>query len=125
MRDYEIMLVLDSSHDEKGLDAVLKKFESLVTQQEGTITNVDKWGKRRLAYPINKKLYGYYVVLNATMPGAAVQQLRSFMSRSSDYLRYMFFHLDDRTKKLIAKQEQVKKRQAQRRAEKSEKEEAK
>lgn len=60
---YETIFVIDSALSEEEITALQEKFTSLITSA-GEIENVDVWGKRRLAYPINYKTEGYYVLVN-------------------------------------------------------------
>ncbi|HZJ77237.1 MAG TPA: 30S ribosomal protein S6 [Clostridia bacterium] len=62
---YETMIVFTLSKGEEGASQLLEKFKALV-EENGTLDSVDEWGKRRLAYPINDELDGYYVVMNFT-----------------------------------------------------------
>ncbi len=63
MNRYETIFVLDSSLSEEEITALQEKFTALIAGA-GEIENVDVWGKRRLAYPINYKTEGYYVLVN-------------------------------------------------------------
>lgn len=60
---YETIFVLDASLDEEKTTALTEKFQNLIAAN-GTVESVDVWGKRRLAYPINYKTEGYYVLVN-------------------------------------------------------------
>ena len=60
---YETIFVLDASLDEEKTNALTEKFQNLIAAN-GTVESVDVWGKRRLAYPINYKTEGYYVLVN-------------------------------------------------------------
>ncbi|HIS51556.1 MAG TPA: 30S ribosomal protein S6 [Candidatus Onthomonas avicola] len=59
---YEAMYILDAALAEDAIAALVEKFKSLV-EQNGTLTEVNEWGKRRLAYPIDHKNEGYYVLM--------------------------------------------------------------
>ena len=61
MAKYETMLVVSSASDEEATLALVAKFKALI-EANGTIENVEEWGKRKLAYPINDETEGYYVV---------------------------------------------------------------
>lgn len=63
MNKYETIFVLDSALSEEEITALQEKFTNLISK-EGEIESVDVWGKRRLAYPINYKTEGYYVLVN-------------------------------------------------------------
>ncbi len=107
MRDYEIMLVIDSGFDEEHVEPLLTKFEELLKGEGGEIVSTDRWGKRRLAYPIKKKTYGFYVIHYVKMPGTAVKPLRRVLDRTEEMLRYMFIYLDSRDLKLRNRQVEI------------------
>ena len=60
---YETIFVLDATKTEEEITALVEKFKSLI-EKYGEIESVDEWGKRRLAYPIEKLTEGYYVLVN-------------------------------------------------------------
>lgn len=61
--NYEVVYILDPALGEEAIAAMIEKFKTLVETQ-GTVSEVDEWGKRRLAYPINDMAEGYYVLMN-------------------------------------------------------------
>ena len=61
--NYEVVYILDPAMGEEAIAAMVAKFKTLVETQ-GTVSEVDEWGKRRLAYPINDLTEGYYVLMN-------------------------------------------------------------
>lgn len=65
MAKYETMLVTSAKLDEEATTALVGKFKSLI-EANGTIDGVDEWGKRRLAYPINKEMDGVYTLIHFT-----------------------------------------------------------
>ena len=65
MAKYETMLVTTATLDEEATAALVGKFKSLI-EANGTIDSVEDWGKRRLAYPINKENEGVYTLINFT-----------------------------------------------------------
>ncbi|MDR1669950.1 MAG: 30S ribosomal protein S6 [Oscillospiraceae bacterium] len=60
---YETVFIIDPAAGEEGVASLTDKFKSLI-EQNGTLGEVDEWGKRRLAYPINDLLEGHYVLIN-------------------------------------------------------------
>ena len=60
---YEVRYIIDPAQGEEGIAALVEKFKAMV-EAEGTLSNIDEWGKRRLAYPINDLTEGYYVLMN-------------------------------------------------------------
>lgn len=61
--NYEAIYIIDPAQGEEGIPALVEKFKTLV-ESHGTLKEIDEWGKRRLAYPINDLLEGYYVLMN-------------------------------------------------------------
>lgn len=59
---YEVLYIIDPAQGEEGIQALVEKFKAIV-ESNGTLTNIDEWGKRRLAYPINDLTEGYYVLM--------------------------------------------------------------
>ena len=59
---YETIFVIDSALTDEAIAGLVEKFKTLI-ENNGTVTNVNEWGKRRLAYPINHKNEGYYVLM--------------------------------------------------------------
>ena len=59
---YEVLYVIDPTLGEEGIAALVEKFKALV-EANGPLTSIDEWGKRRLAYPINDLMEGYYVLM--------------------------------------------------------------
>ena len=87
MRGYEMMIIIDGDVDERTVTPTLDKFLKVVTDDKGTVDNVDLWGKRRLAYDIKKKSEGIYVVVNLTAEPATVKELDRQLNLSEAILR--------------------------------------
>lgn len=61
MQKYEAMVVISTKQEEEAVKGIIEKFTSLISEN-GTLVSVDEWGKKRLAYMINKETEGYYVL---------------------------------------------------------------
>ncbi|GAA4773722.1 MULTISPECIES: 30S ribosomal protein S6 [Microbacterium] len=72
---YELMVIIQPEVDERQVPTHLDKFLTVITQSGGSIDNVDIWGKRRLAYEIQKKNEGIYAVVNFTATSEATVEL--------------------------------------------------
>ena len=59
---YEVLYIIDPAQGEEGIAALVEKFKALV-EANGTLTSIDEWGKRRMAYPINDLMEGHYVLM--------------------------------------------------------------
>ena len=75
MREYEIMVIVSPDVDDRQVQGVVEKPFEAFKAAGGTVDNVDTWGRRRLAYDIQKKSEGIYVVLNVTAEPAVVKEL--------------------------------------------------
>lgn len=63
MTKYEMLYVIDCDLAEEAREAIVSKFEGLVKANGGTVENIDRWGMKKLQYPINYKTEGYYVLM--------------------------------------------------------------
>ncbi|MGH3350507.1 MAG: 30S ribosomal protein S6 [Nocardioides sp.] len=87
MRAYEVMVILEPSLDERTVAPTLDKFLKVVTTDGGTVENVDVWGRRRLAYEVNKNAEGIYAVVNLTAEPKTVQELDRQFGLNEQILR--------------------------------------
>ena len=94
MSKYEVMYILRPTLDEAGKAEVMETLHGVITSNGGTITNVDEWGKKRLAYPINYINDGYYVLMYFSAPAALPAELERNFKISDDVLRYIVINLD-------------------------------
>lgn len=67
MRNYELIFIVQPDQDETAIVAITEKVQGWITEAGGTVVKVDNWGKKRMAYAINKRRDGYYVFIEATM----------------------------------------------------------
>lgn len=63
--NYELLYIIDPDKNEEETAALVEKFKSLITEN-GTLTEAEEWGRRKLAYPVNDKPEGYYVLMKFT-----------------------------------------------------------
>jgi small subunit ribosomal protein S6 len=84
---YELMVILNPEIDERQVPATLDRFLKVITADGGTIDNVDIWGKRRLAYEIQKKTEGLYAVVAFTATSAATQELDRQLKLNEQVMR--------------------------------------
>ena len=87
MHQYELMVILDPEIDERTVAPSLDKFLNVIRNDGGTIDKVDIWGKRRLAYEINKKTEGIYAVVDMTAEPAVAQELDRQLNLNESVLR--------------------------------------
>lgn len=87
MRDYELMVILNPEVEERAIEPTLKKFLEVVTKENGTVDNIDIWGRRRLAYEIQKKNEGIYAVVNFTAEPHTAQELDRILGLNEAVMR--------------------------------------
>lgn len=87
MRPYELMLILDPDLEERTVAPSLDTYLNVVRQDGGTVESVDVWGKRRLAYEINKLTEGIYAVVRLTAEPATVKELDRQLSLNESVVR--------------------------------------
>ena len=87
MREYELMVILDPSIDERTVAPQMEKYLEQVTANGGSVEKVDIWGKRRLAYDILKRSEGIYVVINMTTTPEIALEINRLMTLNESILR--------------------------------------
>lgn len=112
---YELMVILDPEIDERTVAPSLDKFLNVIRNDGGTIENVDIWGRRRLAYEIQKKSEGIYAVVNFTANSAATVELDRQLKLSEAVLRTKVLRAEEAVARVAAhaaEQEQKAQRKA-------------
>ena len=87
MRHYELMVILDPDLEERTVAPSLDKFLNVIRKGGGSVENVDVWGRRRLAYDINKKSEGIYAVVDMTAEPAVAQELDRQLGLNESVMR--------------------------------------
>jgi len=87
VREYELMVILDPSIDERTVAPQMEKYLEQVTANGGSVEKVDIWGKRRLAYDILKRSEGIYVVINMTTTPEIALEINRLMTLNESILR--------------------------------------
>ncbi len=83
---YEILYIINPTLDEEGIKAMVEKFKAMV-EAEGTLTSIEEWGKRRLAYPINDLNEGYYVLMTCEAKPELPAEIDRVMKISENVMR--------------------------------------
>lgn len=96
MRNYELSTVLFSTLSEEEKLTTLEKVKNLITRFGGEITNVDDWGKRKLAYEIDKQKEGFYYFIQFQADATAPAEIESRVRIMEPVLRYLIVSLDEK-----------------------------
>ncbi|MCX7625122.1 MAG: 30S ribosomal protein S6 [Candidatus Sumerlaeaceae bacterium] len=110
MPNYELVLLFDPYLEDEAYSALLERTKDLITKRGGEVTNVDVWGRRRLAYPIAKKVEAYYAVVSFSgkLPEAGLSEITRALRLNERVVRVMLTRLPD----LAKKEEKAKKTKA-------------
>jgi small subunit ribosomal protein S6 len=95
MHQYELMVILDPSVEEKTVEPSINKFLKVISDAKGTVDSMNIWGRRRLAYEIQKKTEGIYAVINMTAPSDAVIELDRQLNLSEAVMRTKVLRAED------------------------------
>ena len=113
---YELMVILDPEIDERTVAPSLDKFLNVIRNDGGTIDNVDIWGRRRLAYEIQKKTEGIYAVINFTATSESTVELDRQLKLSEAVLRTKVLRAEEAAARAISVRADDEKRAARKAA---------
>ena len=95
MRDYEMVMIISPEIAEEDVPGRIEKVSEFITSRGGEITEVERWGKRKLAYPINNFKEGNYVLSRFKFQPDNTAELEASLKISEDILRHMLVRLGD------------------------------
>ena len=95
MRDYELVMIINPDVPDEDVSAVIDKVSDFIASRGGEIMQVDQWGKRKLAYPIDRFREGNYVVSRFKSEPGMTTELEADLKISENILRHMVVRLGD------------------------------
>ena len=95
MTNYEVMFILDPAAEDADKEAFTERVQTIITDEAGTVGKVDVWGLRKLAYPIDKKFDGYYVVLEFNAGPELPKELERKLRITDGVMRQMIICKED------------------------------
>ena len=95
MNHYELMYIMVPTLEGEALEAVMTKVTTLIESVNGTITEVKKWGKRRLAYEINDIKDGFYVVVTFDADPSSISEIDRVLKLTEEIIRFLITRDDD------------------------------
>lgn len=95
MRDYEVTYILDPALEEEQVVALIDRFSNVVTNNGGTVVNIDRWEKRKLAYEIKGKREGLYVVMNFQATPEVKAELDRMMRITEGVIRHLIVRAEE------------------------------
>jgi small subunit ribosomal protein S6 len=93
LQDYELVLIISPEVGDEALDATIDNVSKFITVSGGTISNVERWGKRRLAYPIKHFTEGSYVLTQFKLEPALNKEFEANLQISEEVLRHLLIKL--------------------------------
>jgi small subunit ribosomal protein S6 len=94
MRNYEVAFIAQADLDESSLNTLVEKAKGWVTTTGGQVTQVDLWGRRRLAYPIHKQHEGQYILMQTQMTPAATHDVERNLRLTEQVIRFQIIRSD-------------------------------
>ncbi len=93
MNKYETIFVINSQFDEEKINGLVEKFKNLI-ETSAQLENIDEWGKRRLAYPVDDINEGYYTLVNFSAEPTFPQELERIYKITEGILKYLIIRKD-------------------------------
>ncbi|NCO10801.1 30S ribosomal protein S6 [Candidatus Saccharibacteria bacterium] len=110
MKEYELTVLIHPDL-EADLEMPLKKVRDIITNAGGSIVREDNWGKKKLAYPINREEFAVYVYMDVELPADAPLKISNTLNITEEVIRYLLVKVDVKARALV---EQSKKDEASR-----------
>lgn len=95
MNSYELIYIIQPKLDEDGINGVNERVAQAITGQNGQVVSTEKWGQRKLAYPINNHFLGYYVLHNVEMPPSGVAEVERVLRLNEEVIRFLIVRKDE------------------------------
>ncbi|MHB8842250.1 MAG: 30S ribosomal protein S6 [Candidatus Aquicultor sp.] len=94
MRNYECMIILEPTLETEAIDNDIARFSDVLAKNSGKVENVNKWGRRRLAYQIGQNTDGYYVIMTFQGEDVTVKEFDRILKIADDVIRHMIVRLE-------------------------------
>ncbi len=95
MHEYELVVVINPEIPEEDVPAAIERVTTAITTRGGEVDDVTPWGRRKLAYPINRHVEGNYILTNIKLDPLRAHELESGFAISDDILRHMLIRKDE------------------------------
>lgn len=95
MRNYELTFIIHPEVEDEGITDMLEKVSQFITDGGGQVTRVDRWGRRRLAYPIKKQTEGYYVLMQVQLDPQSIGELERNLKLTEEVIRHLLVRAED------------------------------
>lgn len=113
MKDYETTFIVNSQLESDKIEGIIKRVESIITEDKGIIKSTEQWGRKKLAYPIAKQQFGFYVHIQFKAPSTVIAKLEREYKLNESILRYLTVKTDKKVLKLQQMEKALVKEQEQ------------
>lgn len=105
LNTYETTVIINPTLEEHQIENIVKNVEDMITRSGGSVKSVERWGRKRLSYPINKRNNGYYAYIEFEADGGFITDLERNFEYDENIMRYLTIRLDQ---KMIEAKESLK-----------------
>ncbi len=95
MCNYELVVIISPEVDEEGMSKVIDKVGRSISDQGGIVDGVDKWGRRKLAYPIKKFMEANYILTRFKLEPKSIKEVEAEIKASEEILRHLVVKAED------------------------------
>jgi small subunit ribosomal protein S6 len=88
LREYEVMLILPAEADESAVGGAVERITKVLSEGGGVVKNIDRWGRRRFAFPIARQSEGYYVVVRFTGEPSSLAEIDRTLTLADEVMRF-------------------------------------
>ncbi len=110
MRIYENLFIVKPDATEEEIDALVEQMSKNVTSHGGTVDKVEKWGKRRLAYRVEKHKEGYYILMQFSTDAASVKEVERRLRVQDAVIKFITVRIDETLKRIDKRKKEREKR---------------
>lgn len=114
MRIYEELFIVRPDATDEEIDPLIEQLTTVITSAGGKIEKTDKWGVRKLAYPVKKRREGYYILLQFSVGPATVKEIERRLRVSDMVIKFINVRIDEKLKKIEKRKKAREKRAARR-----------
>ena len=94
LRDYELVVIINPEVADEGIETLVSRISKYVTDNGGTVASVDKWGKKRLAYPLKRFKEGFYFLARFKIQPNFIKELEASLRISEEVLRHLVTNVE-------------------------------
>jgi small subunit ribosomal protein S6 len=95
LRRYETIFIIPADLTEDEINALIERYQSIITKNKGMVIKVEKWGKRKMAYEIKKQIRGFYVLMDLVSVAAVITELERNFKIDEKILKFMTIKKED------------------------------